>query len=251
MSHYYDPKTREARHFVPKKDGSGNRPTTIRDCRSLGLVPGPSTVLALLNKPALIEWKIRQGVYAYATSPAIEGETIDQRITRILDTEGQHEEEAALARDKGTAIHEAIESALSERPWDQSLRVYVDPVLGHLAHIGRCVATERIVFGRGFAGKTDCILESDRFVTLVDFKTCKKVPERGAYSEHCQQLGAYAGALGNTGDKLIAAQVVYISTTDPGVIKAWQVDPWETEYRRFDLLLRYWYAVNSLDFPLV
>jgi hypothetical protein len=247
MSHYYDPKTREARHFVPKKDGSGTRPTTISDCRKLNLVPGPSTVLALLNKPALIDWKIRQGVYAYATSPTIPGESIDDRITRILDTEAQHEEEAAIARDLGTAIHDSIQCALESRPWDQSLKAYVDPVMGYLAHIGRCIASERILVGRGYAGKTDCIIESDRFVTVVDFKTTKKLPERDAWPEAKIQVGAYCGAIGNTGDKLISGEVIYVSTTNPGEIKAFRIQDWKTEYRKFELLLRFWQLQNGIE----
>lgn len=247
MSHYYDPRTAEACHFVKKKDGSGTRPTTVADARKLLLVPGPSTVLKLLDKPALMDWKIRQGVYAYATAPIIEGETIDQRITRILDTEGQHEEEAALARDKGTAIHEAIEKALCWQPWDESLKPYVDPVMGEIAHIGRVVLTEKILVGRGYAGKVDCVVESDLFVTVVDFKTCKNVPERDAWPEAKIQVGAYCGALGITGDKRIAGMIIYISTTDPGVIKPFYIDDWEKEFRKFQLLLRFWQMMNNVE----
>lgn len=243
QGHYYDPITKEARHFVPKKTGVGNRATTITDAKANNWYPGVTTVLRVLDKPALNEWKVKQGVMAVMTAPTLGNETIDDKIIRVLDVEKQDEEEAQIAADRGKDIHEAIENAINLREWDIRWREYVIPVMDMISVIGKVIATEQIVVGQGYGGKMDLLLDNDTLNTLIvtDIKTCKKLPEKGSWPEHRLQTAAYAAALGNTNDRRIMTMNIYLNTTTPGQVTHFSQDDWQNTFSEgFMPVLRYW-----------
>lgn len=248
MSHFYNPITAEPCHFVAKKDGNGNRPSHVGDARKNGWVPGPSTVLGVLNKPALTTWLVRQGVYAVVTAPDVAGESLDDKLTRILDVECQQDEESAIARDRGTDIHAAIELHLNGQQFDPALTPYVAPVVDAVNKLGRVVATEKILVGNGYAGKTDCILENEEAIIVVDFKTAKNLPTKGAWPEHRMQAAAYTEAV-SSGCKRKFYVIIYISTTEQGKIAVFDHHDWQQDFQKFDLILRYWYLANNMEFP--
>lgn len=249
MSDHYYTKDGTPTHWVPKKDGKGTRPTTVADCIKLQLLPSPSTILKLLAKPALEDWKARQQILAVMTAPdLLIPETIDQKITRVLDVERQHEQESSIARDMGTAIHEAIQNALSGKPWSQSLIAYVCPVLIEIGRLGRVAFTEKVLLAKDHAGLCDCGTENDEVLTLLDFKSCK-LPPKSPYPEHRMQLASYAASLGNTGDKRIECVNIYISKTEPGLIAAINLGDWQRDYKLFRLLLEFWYLNNNIEMP--
>lgn len=250
MGHFYS-KSGEACYFQKKKSGGGTRPTTVRDCRELGLLPSPSTILDVLDKPALLEWKIKQAVYAISTAPLVDGESVDDRIARVLDVEKQHEEESNIAKDRGTEIHDAIQSALEGGMLNDSMRTFVSPVVDAVLKSGRVVATEKIVVNLdyGYAGRTDTITEGDEWMSIWDYKSCKTIPKREPYPEARMQVSAYAKALGNTGNKHIRCFVCYISKTNPGEIGVFEVFNWQHEFERFKLLLNFYYLTHGLNLP--
>lgn len=245
MSHFYCPITAEARHFVPKKDGSGNRPSTVADARKNGWVPSPTTVIKLLHKEQLVNWLIRNACTAVLTAPRKDGEDLDSFVTRVLDVECQQDEEAAIARDRGTDVHAAIELALNGQQFDYALTPYVAPVVEAVRKLGRVVATEKILVGNGYAGKTDCICENEEAVIIVDFKTAKTLPTKDAWPEAKMQAAAYLQAL-PSGEKRKFYVVIYISTTEPGKISAFDCHDWQQDFQKFDLLLKYWYLSNNV-----
>lgn len=55
-SHWYFPDGTPL-HEVPRADGKGQRPTSLRDARKLGLFPSVTNVLSILAKPGLDAWK--------------------------------------------------------------------------------------------------------------------------------------------------------------------------------------------------
>jgi len=67
--HFYT-QTGEPRHFVEMKTRPGEvRPTRTTDAKKEGWVPSVTTILDVLGKPALIDWKIDQHLkQAYAFS---------------------------------------------------------------------------------------------------------------------------------------------------------------------------------------
>jgi hypothetical protein len=247
--HYYTP-TGEPAHFVPCKTREGTRPTRIDDARKLGLFPGVTTVLQVLNKPGLNDWKVKQAVYAVVTAPTLIGETLDQKIIRVLDVEEQQDQEARIARDTGTQIHEALDKAISGREWDRSLSAFVEPVLAWVLATGSVVWTEKVLVGDGYAGKADLKLHNEamELVLLVDFKTCSNLPnKKDSWIEHKLQTAAYARADSqNTGNSKVATCNVYISTKSPGDYAVYTQDNWlETYGYGFKPILEYWMWANK------
>lgn len=249
MSDHYYAKDGTPTHWVPKKDGKGTRPTTVADCRKLQLLPSPSTILKLLAKPALEEWRAKQMLYSVLTAPdLLIPETIDQKITRVLDVERQHEQESAIARDMGTAIHESIQNALNGKQFDSHLSPYVCPVLQEIMGLGNVIFSEKVLIAKDHAGLCDCGVESNGVVTLLDFKSSKTLP-KSPWPEHRFQLASYAASLGNTGDKRIECVNIYISKTEPGLIAAINLGDWQRDYKLFRLLLEFWYLNNNIEMP--
>lgn len=247
MSHFYS-KQGTPEHFQKKKDGSGMRPTTIRDCKSKNLLPSVTTVIKCLDKPALNQWMINQAVYAVCTAPDLPNETIDAKIDRVLNVERQQDQESEIARDLGTEIHDAICKAIQGQSTSQ-LDVYAAPVIEALKQFGRPIFSEKILVGDGYAGMCDYGAEDDQWITLCDFKSCKDVPKYGAYWEHKLQLSAYAKALGNTGEKMIRTANIYISKNSPGTVKVCVNDDVAVAQKAFVALLQYWQLANNIGGP--
>lgn len=245
--HYYTV-TGEPAHFVPKKSGGGTRATNIADARKLGLLPSVTTILKILNKPALNEWLIKQAVMAVVTAPTLPGEKLDDKLVRVLEVEKQQDQESQKARDTGTQIHEALELALNDKPWDHSLEAFVNPVLQWRVATGNVVWTEKVLVGDGYAGKADLLLDNELLncLLMTDFKTASKLPDKDSWLEHKIQTAAYANGLGNTGDKVIVTCNVYISTKEPGQYRVFTQTDWRTTYVcGFKPLLDYWSWANN------
>lgn len=242
MGHWYT-KDGTPCHEQPKKAGGGMRATTLADARKLNLLPSVTTILDdVIRKPALEAWKARQAVMAVVTAPDIPGESLDDKITRVLDTENQAGEEAKQARDLGTEIHDALEKALTLKMNDVATWNYVEPVYHYLQTL-QCkeYKTEFTIVGDGYAGRCDLATIDNEKVTLWDFKTTKKLPKE-AYTEHSLQLAAYAQAYyySNNSAKLSTGNI-YISTTEPGQFVVCMHEGWVEAFNNgFEPILRYW-----------
>jgi len=246
MSHFYGADG-TPHHFVPCKTKSGNRPSTIKDCKEHGWLPSVTEIIKLLDKPALTEWKVRQGIHAVVTAPDVAGEGLDAKIARVL-AEGQDREEARMAADKGTGIHDAIAAVLQGNPWDIRWKPYVEAALPIISAMGKIIWTEKVLVGDGFAGRADCGLTTDRTITVVDLKSAKTLPTKDSWIEHKLQTASYAATLGNTNDHHVLTANIYISTTAPGETALFIQENWRETYERgFLPLLRYYQWVNGLE----
>lgn len=245
-SHWY---TRDGKacYEVPKKDG-GMRKTNISDARKMDLLPSPTSLLKILAKPQLDSWKIEQACLSVLTSPRREGEDVDDFVYRVLHVEQEHNAERDAAADMGTRIHDAVECALNDVQFSLCLKPYVDAALAEVNSLGRVVMTEKILVGNGHAGRTDCVLESDDFITVCDFKSTNKVPDK-PYDEAVLQISSYCYSLGNTGDKRVRGAIIYIDRNNPGAIGTHIVRDEELEraYKRFRLILEYWKLTNNIQ----
>lgn len=232
-------------HEVKRSDGQGMRPTTLRDARKLGLLPSPTSILKTLHKEALVKWLEEQACLAVLTTPRLDGEELDAFVERVLHKEKQQDAESQKARDLGTDIHAGIELSLKGLPFDKKVAPYVNVAVSMAFHFGNPIAIEKIVVGDGYAGKTDLICEKYDSITVIDFKSCKKVPKQ-SYDEARLQLSAYAKALGNTGNKRIQTANIYIPTTVPCEPRSFVHDDWlDTFENGFKPLLHYWQWKND------
>ena len=122
--HWYD-RTGAAVFEVPKAKGGGTRPTTIADARKLGLYPSVTTVLGVLDKPQLTDWKLSQVSNWCHGNPPQDNEGVDSYARRA--TEGAFAQ-VTEAADLGTAIHSALEAHFKGEQVPEGYDAYVYPV---------------------------------------------------------------------------------------------------------------------------
>jgi hypothetical protein len=194
-------KIQESGHWYTK-DGSpayttigktGERPTTLRDARKLGLLPSVTTINGMLSKAGLDTWKQQQVLLAALTLPRQDGEAEQEWLARVMQDSKATGREAA---ERGTAIHAIIESYF-EQVYMPEKPAYLDNIDKALNEaFGSQLWLSEKSFGHplGFGGKCD-LMSVNGFV--VDFKTKETDLDKvDVYFEHEMQLAAYREGLG-------------------------------------------------------
>jgi hypothetical protein len=194
-------KVQENGHWYTK-DGSpayttigktGERPTTLRDARKLGLLPSVTTINGMLSKAGLDTWKQQQVLLAALTLPRQDGEPEQEWLARVMQDSKATGREAA---ERGTAIHAIIE-AYFDQVYMPEKPAYLDAIDKALRDaFGEQLWLSERSFGHplGFGGKCD-LMSKDGFI--VDFKTKETDLDKvDVYFEHEMQLAAYREGLG-------------------------------------------------------
>jgi hypothetical protein len=245
-SHWYFPDGTPL-HEVPRADGKGSRPTSLRDARKLGLFPSVTNVLSILAKPGLDAWKQEQAILAALTLPRTEGETLDDFAKRVLV---DMTSEVGRAADRGSAVHAAIEGYAQGRwlPEDKGVARLFEPARQWfdkevLAVHSVEIATANLEWG--YAGRVDLVatLRSTGRPTVIDFKTQKTRRDKdGSFKPILHdtwplQLEAYRMALASRDKGLADAAIasVVIGSTDPVpvVVKVWDDADKDGYFRAF------------------
>lgn len=251
-AHWYYPDGGPA-YELPKASGNATKAPTLADARKLNLICSVTTYLKVLAKPGLESYKIEQACLAVLTSPRKEGEELDAFVKRVLQVEQQQRQDAAQAADRGTAIHAALEAHFNGQPVFEDMKQWIMPAAEAVSKYGTIVATEKVLVGDGYAGKTDLLLESDSCFWLVDWKSARKLPDPrkgGAWFEHRLQLAAYAKALSDklagSSTKPVRTMNVYISTEKAGEYVICEHDEWERAYAEgFAPIVTHWCFANG------
>lgn len=239
--HYYHRDGTPA-YTIIGKNGK-ERPTTLRDARSLGLLPSVTTIIKCAAAPGLEAWKQRQILLAALTLPRIGGETEDEYLTRIMS---DSKEEAKQAADRGTQIHAAIEQHFRGEPFDLRWGQWVEEAAKaiHDTCGAECWSAEKsFASPNGYGGKVD--LHSARWV--IDYKSKEgDLSDVAVYDEHMMQLAAYRDGLRTDGP----CGILFVSRDEP---KVRLVPPLDVEIERgarmFYALLDYWYGKTGLERP--
>ena len=240
-------------HTVKAKAGH-DRPTTLADAKKLRLLPSPTSLLQILDKPALTTWKIEQAVLSVLTASRKDGEEIDAFVQRVLHTEKQQEQEGQAARDLGTEVHAAIERFLTRASYaataktDDDVWAMAKPAC-EWADVFAIRSVEKVLIGAGYAGKVDAIFADESRMLVVDFKTTSKLP-KASYPEHRLQLSAYAAAWQaetDTPPNEIVTVNVYISKTEPGKIQVCENYGWLNDFAAFEKVLDLWCYMKGYD----
>ncbi len=239
-SHWYYPDGRTC-YELPKVDGKGTKSPTLADARKLNLIPGVSTILSILDKPALNSWKIEQAVLACMSTPRLEGEAIDAFVTRVLKTERVQEQEVDIARDRGIDIHTALEKLARGEEISNAMAPWVIPAWEAVRSYGTVYQTERVLIGPGYGGRADLILkQSEGYHRIVDWKSSRKLPKE-AYPEARLQLSAYCKALYDEIGGVVDNANVYISTVNCGeFVVCVNPDYYDTYTHGFAHLTKLW-----------
>jgi len=194
----------EPRHYVPmSKDPSQLRPSRLTDAKKAAKdgeiwVPSVTTILNVLAKPALINWKVEQHLkqaYLISQNPIPHATENDF----IWYVKNQAEMEMDKAPSAGTDFHDILEQYYKlALPLDHELKPLCDDVNEVIAH--HCDWQEwrpEVNFvSDGYGGQID--LSANGWI--IDFKTkqeaAKFKPGKMAYDDHCTQLGAYREGIG-------------------------------------------------------
>lgn len=244
-SHWYC-QSGSPRYTVTGANGR-ERPTTLRDARKDGLCPSVTTVLQVIDKPALTTWKVRQGILAALTMPKVAGESEDAYLSRILTDSQQQARDAA---DEGTRIHDAIECGFLRRPYPDHYQPHVAAVRAKVAELFPGVVdwiVERsFAHPSGYGGKVDLHSPSTGIVIDHkgkdgDFTDGKKL----AWDQH-YQLAAYQHGLCL---RRAPAANLFFSRTHPGKVAAhvWTTGDIDEGLDVFLCALALWKAIKGFD----
>ena len=178
---------------------TGERATTLRDARKLGLLPSVTTINGMLSKAGLDTWKQQQVLLAALTLPRQPDEPESDWLARVMQDSKATGREAA---ERGTAIHAVIE-AYFDQVYMPEKPAYLDGIdKALLDAFGSQLWLSERSFGHplGFGGKCD-LMAVPAFNAgngfIVDFKTKDTDLDKvDVYFEHEMQLAAYREGLG-------------------------------------------------------
>ena len=239
--HWYS-REGEPCHFVKGKNGK-TRATTLRDARKHGWMPSVTSVLDILAKPGLDNWKINKTIEAAATVDRSFAD-VDVWKAKVIE---ESKRETIEASERGSRIHDMLESCfkkeLEPTGDDASIFHAVDALLK--VNCGeQNWRSEEVVCNlhKGYGGMIDLV--SDEWV--IDFKTKEFTTgsKQLAYESMAYQLIAYERAL-PAPPKRIAN--VFISANNPGVVvfHEWDKDEFNRYWTIFESSLTVWKNVKK------
>jgi hypothetical protein len=236
--HWYDKNGKEAHSYINKK--GEEKPTTLRQARTEGLVPSVTSIIRLAAAPGLDAWKADQVIMAALSLPRVPDETDDEFVARIkLDAK----EQAKKAAEKGTEIHALVQRGFESTGIpDDAMRYYESARKTIYEALGRAIFDCEKSFARdGYGGKVD--LSRDGIV--IDIKsTTKPLEGLKTWDEHSLQLSAYRHGLGMDDARCF---ILYIHT-ETAESKLIELDSKELGkgFKMFVALKDYFYAKTSL-----
>lgn len=158
------------------------------------LVPGVTTILQVLNKPALVKWANKMGLQGIDTSKYKDKMAEIGTIAHYLiecDVKG----EKPILDDYAPAdIDKAENSLLSFYEWQKNHKLEV-------IFSEKQLVSETYRYG----GTVDCYAKLDGKYTLIDFKTSNAI-----YPEMIIQLSAYKNLLEEAGHKVEEVRILRI-----------------------------------------
>lgn len=230
-----------------RAEAGERRPTTLRDARSMKLLPSVTTILQVLDKPMVRQWQAEQLILAITTATLKPGETVDEMVKRVIVTEKSHDEARDIAAKRGTETHANIEAILrgAEVPYPEHIEQAEKAATLVTEELGQADYLEKVLVGPGYAGTADWVQTTVGGVKVVDFKTCRSVPAK-PYTEHRLQAAAYARAAIYAGfteendESTIECYNLYIPEEGEPRLVLHEGNWSETYYDGFVSLLNFW-----------
>ena len=238
MSHWYDSQGNPC--FTIIGANGKERATKVTDARKFNWFPSVTTVISLLDRPALTTWHKQNTAFAAELNPRINGESDKQwfdRIDDITKTIGQKNMQ------RGTDMHNVLEAYFTQknlteypdytRRTKEKLKEYFGDQLW--------ISEQRLIPANvGYGGTVDLHCENN---IVVDFKTKESLENAAVYTEHILQLSAYAHGL-NMPDARCA--IVFVSETETQVHEIEKEDL-QKHFEMFKCLLSYFLLKNNLS----
>ena len=190
----------------------------------IGSLPSVTTILGILNKPALIPWAVKLSV-EYLEKVMRAGKTYTpEKFLEMLDAaKSRHRKIKQAAAITGTQVHDMLEKHILARlagvkPPKETHICYKAFVIWEEKEKWEWIASEETVWSKkGYAGTLDAIAKKDGETWLIDFKTSNRI-----YEEYIMQLAAYKHAYEErTGTKVDKAGI-FQTNRETGVSE-WKV----------------------------
>ena len=219
------------------------RNTTLRDARKEQLVPSVTTILSMIAKPQLENWKINQALNSALTLEKDSLETIEEFAYRCKQDSKRIGQEAAK---KGTKIHAMIERGFLGEGTSKTYKI-IQAWLDKNFPNEEWIAEDSFCADLGYGGKIDLYSKSGIF---VDFKTKDnlkgKDPAKLVYDEHGMQLSAYAQGCGYDDVERVS---IFVDRKDTGLVLpfVWDRESQSKHLGMFNAMLTYWKLVKNYD----
>ena len=242
-NHWY---TRDGvpQYTVEAKKG-GQRNTTLRDARTMNLVPSVTTILSVAAKPALTAWLQQQVLLASLTLPRRLNEPEKEYVDRIIN---DSKEQGRSAADAGTDIHASIQGFYEGKSTGKHQESVIACTQAIDDHFGTRVWVSERSFAHdlGFGGKCDLFSGKWDDGIVIDIKTKEFTdPTKvDGYDEHLMQLSAYRVGLGIPEAR---AANVFVSRNVPNlvVVREWSAEDLDRGWEMFLHLLQFWQLKHS------
>ena len=234
MGHWY---TQEGKPCHWQEDG---KDTTMRHARKQGLVPSVTGILDIMDKPGLTKYLINQTLTA-AWETEIVPPSYEEWAKTVQAKAGEHSKQA---RDKGSAVHKALEDDANGIEPDEHKELVervteaIDKKFGD--KVKNFVPEATFSHKLGFGGAVD--LSSPELILDYKYKA-DGLKKRMVYDTHIGQLAAYRGGLGfhqaECGNVFISdTEVEIVMIPEESLVWGWQY---------FIMLLNLWKHIKKFD----
>lgn len=239
----------ESAHVVIGKNGN-ERNTTVADARKMGLYPSVTSILGIMDKPQLTNWKIEQAIMSSLTLPKEENETLEEYAKRIVKDSRESTKKAA---EHGSRMHECMEDILLGRAvsTDETLVPYIKTFTEWAEkNVEKTYWCEKALVGAGYAGRCDAYVKLKGVGdSIIDLKNRKVNPRYEPFFEtDIAQLWAYRSASENP--KCACVSVV-LASNDANKItsKVWDEDELYQAGIAFCAMQKVWAWVKNYTPP--
>jgi len=177
---------------------TGERPTTLRDARKEGLLPSTTTIINILEKQGLSNWKQQQVLLSALTLPRGLQESEQEWLARVMK---DSRETGFKAANRGTEIHGIIQSYF-EQVYMPEKPLYLDVINSTLKSAfgdQPWLCEKSFAHPLGYGGRVDLMakpINGQGTGFVVDFKTKDTdLDKADVYFEHELQLSSYREGL--------------------------------------------------------
>jgi hypothetical protein len=182
--------------------------------------PSVTTVTGLLSKAAIMAWRKRVG---------------EAEANRV----------SSQAAGRGTRVHSLCEDFLSNKEvlpdiFDQELWNKFKPLLERINNI-HALETPLYSDHLQVAGTVDCIAEFDGTVSVIDFKTSKRIKSRDDIHGYFMQCSAYAVAFEERTGIPVSRLVILMAVDDENpLVFVEKRDTWVSQFQKLREDYRKW-----------
>lgn len=158
----------------------------------IGRLPSVTTVIGILDKPAIRNWAIKVTVdYIKSNVNKLKKMKAGEELKLFQEACREHEKIRQEAADIGIEVHEDIRRYVTEGIKPKRHLDLFNKFLEWFKDIDKVIESEKMVWSRlGYAGTLDLIAQRNKDLIIVDFKTSNQI----YVPEFLMQLAAYKNA---------------------------------------------------------